>query len=565
MEDKIYLFALQNAVKYEGTANAKGLFGRVMGEFPEARKNAKKTQELIEKAVNKVNKFSLEKQRVELEKLAPGLSEEKKKEKREGLKPLKNAVKGKVVMRFAPSPSGPAHIGHALVVSLNSEYCRIYNGRFILRIEDTNSDKIFSGAYEMLPDEINWVTKNNIFKTIVQSDRLGLYYDTAEELVKNGHAYVCTCDAEKFKELKIKMQACQCRDISVEENIDRYHNMFINYKPGDAVIRLKTDIMDKNPAMRDFPIMRINDSDHPRMGKKHKVWPLMNLSVAVDDYDLGLTHVLRAKEHMDNEKRQRIIFKCMGWEPFPETIYIGRVNFEDLRVSCSKTMALIKEGVYSGWDDIRLPFLAALRRRGLRPGAFIKYAIEMGVTEHDKSVTQEDFFKTLYAFNKEIIDKEANRFFFIDEPKQIKIEKAPDKEVELLVHPDFLKRGKRKLVASKNVYITAEDFDNIESGKLYRLIDAFNFEKKGNKLVYHSESYEEFKKMPRGKIIHWLPVSNELAETEVLMPDGTKRIGFAEPKIKKLMIDNIVQFERFGFARFDSKEADKMIFWFAHR
>lgn len=565
MEDKIYLFALQNAIKYEGKTNAKALFGKVMGEFPDARKNTETTMSLIKKMVSKVNKFSLDKQRQELKKFGLELLEEKKKEKRVGLRPLKNAVKGKVLMRFAPSPSGPAHIGHAIVASLNSEYCRIYNGRFILRIEDTNPDKIFADAYEMLPDELNWITKNNIFKIIIQSDRLGLYYDTAEELINKGHAYICTCDAESFKQLKLKMEPCPCRNNSIEENINRYHNMFINYKPGEAVMRVKTDITDKNPAMRDFPIMRINDSEHPKIGKKQKVWPLMNLSVAVDDHELNMTHVLRAKDHMDNEKRQRIIFKYMNWEPFPETIYIGRINFEDLRVSCSKTKVLIKEGVYTGWDDIRLPFLAALRRRGLRPEAFIKYAIEMGVTENDKSVTQEEFFKTLYAFNKDVIDKEANRFFFVDEPKQIEIENAPEKEVELLVHPDFLKRGKRKLIASKNVYITSEDFDKIESGRLYRLIDAFNFEKVGSKLVYHSDSYEDFKKVPGSKIIHWLPVSDDLIDVEVLMPDGTRRIGFAEQRIKKLVVDNMVQFERFGFARYDSKEDNKMIFWFAHR
>ena len=565
MEEQIYKYALQNAIKFDGVANPKALVGRIMGEFPESRADAKGTMALIEKVVAKVNKLGLEKQQAEFEAKAPELIDEKKRERRVGLKPLKNAEKGKVIMRLAPSPSGPGHIGHAIAASLNSEYCRTYNGRFILRIEDTNSDKIFPGAYEMLPDELNWLTKDNVFKTIIQSERLGLYYDVAEKLINKGHAYVCTCEASKFKELKDQMKACPCRKISVEENIKRYNNMFINYKPGDAVMRLKTDIKDKNPAMRDFPIMRINDSVHPLTGKKHKVWPLMNLSVAVDDHDMGLTHILRGKDHMDNEKRQRIIFEYMEWTPFPETSYIGRINFEDLRVSASKTKALIEEGVYSGWDDIRLPFLAAFKRRGLQPDAFIKYALVMGVTEHDKSVTQEEFFKTLYAFNKDVIDKDANRYFFVDEPKKILIDKAPDKEVELLVHPDFPKRGKRRLIASKEVYITSEDYDAIESGKIYRLIDAINFIKKGNRFVYHSESYAEFRQSPGGKIIHWLPACDDLVNVEVLMDDGTLRVGLGESKIGKLMVDNIVQLERFGFARCDSVSKEKIVFWYAHR
>jgi glutamyl-tRNA synthetase len=565
MEKKLYIYALQNAMKYEGHANPGALMGKVMGEFPELRKDPKKAQKLIKEAVDKANLLSAEKQKEELQKLAPESFDEKKEVERPLLKPLKNAVKGKVVMRFAPGASGPFHIGHAYVMSLNSEYCRMYNGKFILRIEDTDSSKVDQISYDSMPEEANWITKNNVFKVIIQSDRLGLYYDTAEELINKTHAYVCTCDAEKFKEYKLQKTACPCRDLSVEENIKRYHNMFINYKSGEAVVRVKTDVKHPNPAMRDFPIMRINEDIHPRTGKKHKVWPLMNLSVAVDDHELGMTHVLRAKEHMDNETRQRYLFDYMGWKPFPETLYVGRINFLDLDVSKSKTKALIKEGVYSGWDDIRLPFLRAMKRRGIRPDAFIKYAISIGVTEHDKTVSQEDYFKTLYFFNREVIDSESNRFFFVDEPKKIKIENAPEKDVELHVHPDFPKRGHRKFSTAGEFYLTADDFDKLEASHVYRLMDCYNFEKKGNKFVYHSDSYEDFKKHPEGKIIHWLPVNDELVDVEVLLPDGTKRIGKGESRMKKLMIDNTAQLERFGYVRLDAKEKDKLVFWFAHK
>jgi len=565
MKDKIYAYALQNALKYNGHANPGALMGKVMGEFEELRKDPKKASMLIKEAVDKVNLLSIEKQKEELEKKAPELLEEKKSEKREGLKELKNAKSGKVVMRFAPGASGPFHIGHAYVMSLNSEYVRMYNGKFILRIEDTNSTKVDPISYESMPEEANWITKNNVFKVIIQSDRLGMYYDCAEELIKKTHAYVCVCDPDKFKDFKAKKESCPCRDLSVEDNIKRYHNMFINYKPGEAVVRVKTDMQHKNPAMRDFPIMRINEDNHPKTGKKHRVWPLMNLSVAVDDHDLGMTHVLRAKEHMDNEIRQRYIFNYMEWTPFPETMYVGRINFLDLDVSKSKTKALIKEGVYSGWDDIRLPMLRSMKRRGIRPDAFIKYALAVGVTEHDKTVSQEDYFKTLYAFNKEVIEADANRYFFIDEPKKIKIENAPSKEVELLVHPDFPKRGHRKFKTDGQFLLTSDDFDKLEASHVYRLMDCYNFEKKGTKFVYHSESYEDFKKVAGGKIIHWLPADEDLIDVEVLLPDGTKRIGKGEGRMKKLMIDNIAQLERFGYARLDAKEKDKLIFWFTHK
>ena len=161
--------------------------------------------------------------------------------------------------------------------------------------------------------------------------------------------------------------------------------------------------------MRDFPLMRINENPHPKTGTKHKVWPLMNLAVFVDDIEMGVTHALRAKDHMDNAKRQEYLYNYLK-KPIPETIFIGRINFTDLKISCSKTKALIEENKYEDWSDIRLPFLLALKRRGYQPEAFIKYTLDVGATQNDKTVNpMYFFFENLTAEEYSLLTSRANK------------------------------------------------------------------------------------------------------------------------------------------------------------
>jgi glutamyl-tRNA synthetase len=455
------------------------------------------------------------------------------------------------------------HIGHACTISSSSEYCRIYNGKLILRIEDTNPENIYEPAYGMLPEDGNWITKDNIAKVVIQSDRLGVYYDYAEKLVDKGQAYVCTCDPDHFKELVFEKKECPCRSLSVKEQHERYDKMFGEYKPGEAVLRLKTDIKHKNPAMRDFPLMRINDHVHPRQGTKFRVWPLMNFSVFVDDVESKMTHIIRAKDHMDNAKKQEWLYNYFN-EPIPESLFVGRINFTDLRISCSETKKLIEEGKYEDWSDIRLPFLVALKRRGYQPDAFIKYAMDFGISQNDKTVSKEEFFKALNHHNKEVLDTITNRYFFVAEPKEITIEGAPSQEVEINLHPDNPEKGKRKFKTNDKFFISEEDYKSIKAGELIRLMDCLNFVKKGKKFVFDSVEYEKYKEKGK-RIIHWLPVSKDLVDVNLLMEDKTLRTGLAEHLVSKLKQNDIIQFERMGFCRLDKIDKKKFVFWYGHR
>lgn len=561
MKPLIEKHVLKNAVDFGGKANPNAVLGKVLAEHPELKRDVPNLRAEIEAVIGEVARLPPDEQRKRLQHLAPELLEQKEKPQEKQLA-LPGAAEGKVVMRFAPSPSGPLHLGHAYVLALNAELCRKYGGKLLLRIEDTNPENIYAKAYSMIPEDAQWLTGGAVADVIVQSDRLGHYYDTAEKLVQLGKAYVCTCEQDTFKKLLNDGKACPCRHLDAGGQHTRFDKMFSSYKPGEAVLRLKTDLSHRNPAMRDFALMRINEHPHPRQKKKHRVWPLMNLAVAVDDRLLGVTHTLRAKDHIDNEKRQRYIFDCFGWE-MPVALYVGRINFTDMDLSTTQTKKLILEKKYRGWDDIRLPFLPALRRRGYTPDAFVKYAVDVGITETDKKVSRQEFFKAINHFNKEVLDPQANRYFFVASPRKITIKGAPEQRVRLHLHPDFHARGHREFQTGGQFLIAERDADALGEGRLHRLMDCLNFERRGRSFVFHSQEHDRFKGAGnRGLIIHWLPAAEQAVNITVRMEDDSLVKGKAEHLVGGLHEGAVVQFERFGFCRLDRKKKTGLEFWF---
>tara|TARA_Y100000310_G_scaffold280286_1_gene299903 strand:+ start:4051 stop:5742 length:1692 start_codon:yes stop_codon:yes gene_type:complete len=561
LKEVIRKYALQNAIKFDGKPNVGAVIGKVLSENSDLKSKTKELAKQIQEEIQKIVKLSVQEMKKELKKLAPELLENKKIVKPRELPDLKNATPGKVVIRFEPSPSGPMHIGHAYVMSLNAEYVRKYKGKLILRIADTNPENIYKPAYELLVEDAQWLTNKLVGETLIQSERLEIYYSYMERLLGLDKAYICTCDTEKFRELIGKKKACPCRD--AKDHMGRWKKMFDGFEQGEAVARVKTDINDKNPAMRDFPVFRICESKHPKQGTKYRVWPLMNMAVACDDIENNVTHVIRAKDHADNAKRQEFIYDYLG-KKAPEAMFVGRINFEGMPVSASKTRIAIDEKKFTGWDDIRLPFLQALSKRGYVPEAFIHYAIDVGMSLNDKSVKKDEFFKTLNAFNKEMIDPIAYRYFFVWNPVKITIKNAPKQNIELDLHPEQKKKG-RNIETKQDFFITQDDFDIIEEGKIYRLMDCLNFEKKKNEFVFHSTDYKIFKESD-GRIMHYLP-AEETLKVEVLMDDNTIKSGVGELSLKSVKKGQVVQLERFGFCRLELKDKKKneLLFWYGHK
>jgi glutamyl-tRNA synthetase len=563
LKKSVRKYALDNARRYNGVPNMGSVIGKILGEKPELKGELKSLTAEIKRICDEVKLLPVEKQIEELQKLAPELLEDKKIVEEKKLKPLQNMEKGKLVMRLAPSPSGPMHIGHAIVFSLSHLYCKEFGGKLILRIEDTNPENIYVPAYKMDEEDSQWFTENGIHQIVLQSDRLETYYDYAEKLINRGKAYVCTCSGDMFREFSLKKKACPCRELPLKEHLLRWDKMFVEYEPGAAVVRIKTDIEDPNPAMRDWPALRINHNVHPKTKDKYKVWPLMNFAVAVDDHELGVTHTIRGKDHMDNAKRQQHIYDFFGWKG-PTHAYIGKINFEGLEISKTKVKKLIELGKYDDWDDIRLPFLGAMRRRGFQAGAFQRFAMDMGIGLNDKTVPAADFFKSLEAHNRDIIDPVANRYFFVWDPVKISIKNAPESTIQIPLHPDNRDRGNRTFFTKSDFFVAKDDLANVKAKKLYRLKDCLNFTKDGKDYVFDSKDYDAFREKGDGTL-HWLPADETLVDMEVVLPDKKVKKGFGEPALRDLKVGDIVQFERFGFCRLDWKDGKKLVFWFAHK
>jgi len=546
MRELIEKYGLQNAIRYNGKANSNAILGKVLQERNELKSKINELKREIGVIVNEINKLNLNEQITKLKEIAPELLEEKKEEKKE----LKEIKSKNPVLRFRPSPSGALHIGHSYVLGINELYREKYNGKLLLIIDDTNPENIYKDAYKLIEKDGRWLA--NVDKVIYASSRMKIYYKYAEELIKKNKAYVCNCEQEKFKELIENCKECPCRGLNKDEQLKRWKLMFKKYKPGEAVLRIKTNLQDKNPALRDWPAFRINEKKHVIVGKKYRVWPLMNFAVAIDDHELNVSTAIRAKDHMDNAKRQKYIFDYFNWK-FPENLFVGRINFTGLRLSATQTRKLIEQGKYEGWDDVRLPFLPALRRRGYQKEAFLRYAKEVGVTEVDKKVSKEDFFKLINAFNTEIIDKNANRYFIVLNPKKIKIKKAHEMRKELDLYPNVRKNG-RKFLTKQEFYIQ----DELEKNKNYRLMHLFNFRNNEFLSEYIDERLE-------AKLIHWLPVSNKLVKVEVLIDNNKVINGLGEEGLKNVKVGEIIQAERNFFCRLLKKSKNKLYFIYLHR
>ena len=553
LEEIVFKHALLNAAKHKGSANPGAVMGSIMSSEPELRPRAKEIGPLSGKIVAQVNALSPEEQKAKMEELGVAL-EEKKQKKEEGLPKLPGKNKD-VVMRFAPNPSGPLHIGHARAAIPNGEYVKKYGGKFILRIEDTDPKRIYEPAYELIQEDLKWlgIEPDEVY---YQSDRFEIYYQYAEELIKRGAAYMCTCDGGEFKKLKDNCQACPCRDNTVEENMELWKK-FPEMEAGEAVLRVKTDINHKNPAIRDWVAMRIVEEEHPRMGTKYRVYPMMNFSVSVDDHLLGMTHVLRGKDHLANSEKQKYLYQHMGWE-IPEFIHYGRLKMEDIALSTSKAMAGIEDGTYSGWDDPRLGTLKAIARRGIQPETITQLMVEIGIKMSDSAIS----WKKIYGLNRNIIEQKVNRYFFVPNPVKIDIADVPEEDLGLAIerplHPDFEERGNRTLVFNSEVYIPQADL----SDGISRLMDAVNVEIKDKDVVFHSKSFEDARDA-KARIIQWVPT--DAIKAKVVMDDASVTEGLCEVDCKDLKVGDIVQFERFGFARLDEIKDDELIFYYAHK
>jgi len=567
--------ALQNALHHGGKAQQGPIIGKLLGEHANLRAKVKELTSLVNVALAEINSMAPEEQRRIVEEKWPEMLKKEKIEEEKKLPPLPNAAKySKIVTRFSPNPDCVLHLGSARAIILSHDYARLYRGKFILRFEDTDP-KVKRPSlefYDRIREDLDWL-ECKIDEEYIQSDRIPIYYEYTERLLRQGNAYVCNCLPDEFRSKTLKSRPCNCRNMPIEEHVKRWNRMLDGtYAEGEVVLRIKTDLEHPNPAVRDWPALRIIDErkyPHPRVGSKYRVWPLYNLAAGLDDHLLGITHIIRGKEHLTNQVRQEFMYKHLGWD-YPEAIHYGRLKITGAHLSKSKIVQGIREGAYKGWDDPRLATFSALRRRGITPNAINKMIISVGPKTADVILSWEN----LYSYNRKTLDPQVDRYFFVQEPVKLIVKHLPKRfQVKLPRHPSKPERGFREYIIepgkekTATFWIAKKDSETAEVGKMIRLMELFNIVPKtlranGIEAHFASEPYEDAREA-RAQLIHWIEARDDL-QCEVVMPDATVAKGLAEAACRELKPNNVIQFERFGFARID-EVSSKIIAYYAHK
>lgn len=542
-------YALQNALEYDGQGQVGSVMGRVMGENPDLRSQAKQLTAFIASQVAEANALAAEKGldhiRTILESESPDALEKKVKERREGLPPLPNAENGNVVLRFAPNPNGPLSFGHARGVVINAELARMYDGEVILRFDDTDAvvKPPDPAAYALIEEDFTWLAGHAPSRIIRASDRMDVYLEYAVKTLAEKHAYVCKCSGDAFKEFRISKTECPCRNRSTDDNMTLWAQMNDgSILPGGAVMRIKTDMTLPNPALRDWPALRIQHVEHPLVADRYKVWPLLDFQSAVEDYLQGVTHIVRGKDLMDSTRKQTLLYEKFGWD-YPETLYWGRVKvFEFGSFSTSQMKLDIASGKYSGWDDPRLPTLRALRRRGYDAEAMRKFWIDLGLTQKDISVPM----ATLNSLNSKAVDADAPRMSFVRSPQTIHLNTSGVEMPEIVtlpIHPEHPDKGVRTWPLECDhlvVHIASEDFST-DKCRLKDFADVkLNQNGEGDVL--------QIQRLDNIPIIQWLPENMAHPAVLLLEEDGDLISAKGLIETNDYPDGTIVQLERMGFA-----------------
>lgn len=557
--------ALKNAYEHGGRAAEGPVMSAVLGEHPELRPSARALAKLVSQIVKEVNSLNLSEQEKLLLSEFPELLEQKRvKEARKELPPLPNAESYRLIKtRFAPNPDFYIHLGNVRPALLSYEYARMYKGVMILRFEDTDPriKTPLPEAYQQIKEDLRWLGIE-WGEEYVQSLRMDIYYSIAVELLRRGAAYVDLCDQEAFREFKLKRVACPHRNSSPEDNLELFDKMRSGYfGEGEAVVRVKTDLSHPDLSVVDWVAFRVIDTDsypHPIVGSKYVVWPTYNFAAGVDDHLMGVTHILRGREHSLNTVKQKFMYQHLGWV-YPEVLNLGRLNLEGLILSKSKIKELIasKTREFSGPSDIRFGTVASLRNRGVEPRTIREVIMEVGVKLSDASINWDN----IAALNRKFIDKESKRLMCVFNPIELRVLKySGPARVVLSNHPENPSLGSREVSldlseGGLSVYIDRNDLSEVESVGAFRLMELCNtklLKVEGNLVLgeFIGSDLRQAKEM-KLPIIQWVPIKSNV-KLNVLMPEGLELrtvSGLGEPAVHDLNPGEKVQLVRFGFVK----------------
>ena len=561
IDESVYDFvksiALKNASQHNGRTNVNVVLSHLMSTKLNLKNSVDELLPIIKEIVREVNNLSIEEQGVLIQKFSEYYKEGKSVQNEISLQELANAQNGKVITRFPPEPNGYPHIGHAKAAIIDEEYARMYNGKMILRFDDTNPLNEKIEYYHAIRDGLDWLgIKPDLVKNT--SDDITVLQNYGKRLVFEDYAYICICTSDIIHKNRSEQIECDCRR-DKNDAVDRLHRMFDgHYSQNEAIIRFKGDMKSLNTVMRDPTLFRIIDHPHPLLGSKVRVWPTYDLAAPIEDSIDGVTHALRTKEYeLRNELYYSILSKLKMRSPV--LIEFSRLEFEGMPVSKRKIKPLLEDGIIASWDDPRLPTLIALHHRGFNPEAIRKFILGLGITLAETKPP----FETLESINRKMIDPTSLKLFFVSSPVELRVEGGKFGKIVLRNHPTQ-DLGKREVEITNEFYITSTDVEELQIGQKVRLMELYN-------IMISEIRYENNKKVLIGtcegdnviqnmKKIQWV-AKNDAVEFSVKVPKelfiGDKynpdslelRTGYAESFVSKQRAGTLVQFIRFGFCR----------------
>lgn len=584
--DIIKIIVLKNAIQYGGKARTEIVISKTIAQRPDLRNNLKILIPEIKVSVQKINSLTLNEQKVLFAQIAPHEPPPDKKVIRDrdtNLPALQDAEIGNVMTRFPPEPNGYPHLGHAKAAIIDEEYAHRYNGKLILRFDDTNPLNEKSEYYDAIREGLEWLgIEPDIVKNT--SDDIQLLCNYGKKLVEIGGAYVCTCSQPIMRDLRSKGLPCDCR-VDTTRAGDLLRKFFDgSFEPNAAVLRFKGNMADQNTAMRDPTLFRIIEGYHPKLGNSNRVWPTYDFAAPLEDSLDGVTHALRTKEY---ELRNPLYFSILERLCLrkPLMLEFSRLEFDGMPVSKRKIKPLIEKGLVQGWDDPRLPTLAAIKRRGFLPQAIRKFVLSLGLTLSETKPP----FEALEAFNRKIIDSQCMRLFFVRNPVLLQVQNGDlTQRVTLNNHPS-MNLGHRSIRVSNSFYIAGDDAASIRVGDEIRLMELYNIRIADIKSQYTTQlrgldstssdsDVHRTNKSNTGKVIiaeqtgdylkhdipkiQWVAMEDAL-QYRILIAKAlyieenynTNSLetceGFAESYVSALKQGTIIQLVRFGFCRID--------------
>ncbi len=301
----------------------------------------------------------------------------------------------KVITRFAPSPTGYLHIGGARTALFNWLYARAKGGKMLLRIEDTDQARSTEGAILAILDGLSWLELDWDGEPVYQLTRAARHREIAEQLLAQGKAYRCYASPEELQAMRESARA--------EGRAPGYDGTWRHRDPAEAPAGIKPAIRFKAPREGETVI---EDKVQGRVVFANKELddlvilrsdgtPTYNLSVVVDDHDMGITHVIRGDDHLTNAARQTQIFKALGWDT-PIYAHVPLIHGPDGAKLSKRHGALGVE---------------AYRAMGYLPAALRNYLVRLGWSHGDAEIMSME--EMIRWFDLDAIGRSAARFDFV--------------------------------------------------------------------------------------------------------------------------------------------------------